>query len=231
MPRQPQPHPEFAPAKKQIILGLVVIFAIYFCNTYFIQTFTVARPRMAADLNGMALYAWSISIPSLAAAFVTLLFARWMYIFSYGLLTAVLAGIVFFSPETPLSMELPAATLAGLSLGAIPTVNTLVVQYVVPKRLLGVSLGAILFSITMGMAIAPAVLGSVMNVSYAAKLGATLPEELHRFADAGTMTARRSEGAFISEANDRSRSHVRRNGRRRETAFQKDGGSHPHLDG
>jgi len=73
MPQQPQPHPEFALARKQIILGLVVIFAIYFRNTYFIQTFTVAKPRMAADLNAMALYAWSISIPSLAAAFVTFL--------------------------------------------------------------------------------------------------------------------------------------------------------------
>ena len=461
MPQQPQPNPEFALAKKQIILGLVVIFAIYFCNTYFIQTFTIARPRMAADLNGMALYAWSISIPSLAAAFVTLLFAKlsdmygrrimllislafflvgtilsalsptfpiliwastisrvgsgglvpvcyallgdmyapaerskwvgllniprgifalfgptlggwfvdnlswrhlfwmgapliilcfllvpvgvpaaikkgvgkidtrgamlvaiassatilglsfagttypwmsiqvigllgigllfwifffraeedadepimdpqvfrnrtfltvavsgmlsffglmgitmyypiflqgvqgisvmrsgqiltpysvlvafigvptgfvlaktkrykWMYIFSYGLLTAVLTGIVFFSYETPLSMELLAATLAGLGLGAIPTVNTLVVQYVVPKRLLGVSLGAIFFSVTMGMAIAPAVLGSVMNVSYAAKLEATLPEELHQFADARTITALGDPKALLS---------------------------------
>ncbi len=461
MPQQPQLHPEFALAKKQIILGLVVIFAIYFCNTYFIQTFTVARPRMAADLNGMALYAWSISIPSLAAAFVTLLFAKlsdmygrrimllvslafflvgtilsalsptfplliwastilrvgsgglvpvcyavlgdmfapaerskwvgllniprgifalfgptlggwfvdnlswrhlfwmgvpliilsfllvpvgvpaaikkgagkidtrgailvaiassatilglsfagttypwmsvqvigllgigllfwvlffraegdadepimdpqvfrnrtfltiaisgmlsffglmgmtmyypiflqgvqgisvmrsgqiltpysvlvafigvptgfilaktkrykWMYIFSYGLLTAVLTGIVFFDSETTLSMEIMAAALAGLGLGAIPTVNTLVVQYVVPKRLLGVSLGAIFFSITMGMAIAPAVLGSVMNVSYAAKLEATLPEDLHQFADAGTIAALGDPKALLS---------------------------------
>ena len=123
---------------------------------------------------------------------------KWMYIFSYGLLTAVLTGIVFFSYETPLSMELLATTLAGLGLGAIPTVNTLVVQYVVPKRLLGVSLGAIFFSITMGMAIAPAVLGSVMNVSYAAKLKAALPGELHQFADAKTMTALGDPKALLS---------------------------------
>ncbi len=56
-------------------------------------------------------------------------------------------------------IELLSTTLVGLGLGAIPTVNTLVVQYIVPKRLLGVSLGAIFFSIQMGMAIAPAVLG------------------------------------------------------------------------
>jgi MFS family permease len=123
---------------------------------------------------------------------------KWMYIFSYGLLTVVLTGIIFFSSETPLFMELLAATLAGLGLGAIPTVNTLVVQYAVPKRLLGVSLGAIFFSITMGMAIAPAVLGSVMNVSYGAKLKATLPGELHQFADAKTMTALGDPKALLS---------------------------------
>ncbi len=461
MAQQSQPFPEFALSRRKIILGLVAIFAIYSCNTYFIQTLGVARPRMAADLNGMALYAWSISIPSLAAAFVTLLFAKfsdmygrrimllislafylagtmlsalsptfpiligastilrigsgglvpvcyavlgdmfapaerskwvgllniprgvfamvgptlggwfvdklswrhlfwmgapmivlcfllvpmgvpaetrraarkidtrgaalvaiassatilglsfagttypwtsvqvigllaigllfwilffraegkadepimdpqvfrnrtfltvalsgmmsffglmgmtmyypiflqgvqgisvmrsgqiltpysvlvafvgvptgfilaktkrykWMYIFSYGLLTVVLTGIAFSNSKTPLFMELLATTLAGLGLGAIPTVNTLVVQYAVPRRLLGVSLGAIFFSITMGMAIAPAVLGSIMNVSYAANLRATLPGELHQFADAETMTALGDPKALLS---------------------------------
>jgi MFS family permease len=461
MPQFSQQSSESAPAKKRIVLGLAAIFAIYFCSTYFIQTLTIARPRMAAELNGMTLYAWSISIPSLGAAFVTLLFAKfsdmygrrimllislafflagtvlsalsptfpmliwastisrigsgglvpvcyavlgdmfapaerskwvgllniprgifalfgptlggwfvdnlswrhlywmgvplivlcfllvpmgvpaaikkaahkidmrgailvaiassatilglsfagttypwlsvqvigllgigllfwifffraegdadepimdpqvfrnrtfltvavsgmmsffglmgmtmyfpiflqgvqgisamrsgqiltpynvlvafigvptgfilaktkrykWMYIFSYGLLTVVLTGITLLSSETPLLMEILAATLAGLGLGAIPTVNTLVVQYAVPKRLLGVSLGAIFFSITMGMAIAPAVLGSVMNVSYAEKLKVTLPVELHQFADARTMTAIGDPKALLS---------------------------------
>jgi MFS family permease len=123
---------------------------------------------------------------------------KWMYIFSYGLLTVVLTGITLLGSETPLLMEILAATLAGLGLGAIPTVNTLVAQYVVPKRLLGVSLGAIFFSITMGMAIAPAVLGSVMNVSYAEKLKVTLPVELHQFADARTMTALGDPKALLS---------------------------------
>jgi MFS family permease len=461
MPQPTQPSSEFALAKKQTILGLAVVFAIYFCSTYFVQTFTIARPRMAADLNGMALYAWLISIPSLGAAFVTLLFAKlsdmygrrimllislafflvgtilcalsptfpiliwasaisrigsgglvpvcyavlgdmfapaerskwvgllniprgifalfgptlggwfvdnlswrhlywlgvpiivlcfllipmgvpagtkktvgkidtrgclllavassttilglsfagttypwmsaqvigllgigllfwvlffraegnadepimdpqvfrnrtfltvavagmmsfvglmgitmyypiflqgvqgisatrsgqiltpynvlvafigvptgfilaktkrykWMYIFSYGLLTVVMTGIIFSSFKTPLYMELLATTLVGLGLGAIPTINTLVVQCLVPKRLLGVSLGAIFFSITMGMAIAPALLGSVMNVNYAAKLKATLPSELHQFADARTMATLGDSKALLS---------------------------------
>lgn len=114
---------------------------------------------------------------------------KWMYIASYGLLTVVTTGIIFFDAETPLYMGFLAATLSGLGLGAIPTVNTLVVQYAVPKRLLGVAMGAIFFSITMGMAISPAILGSVMNVSYGKKLEATLPPELRQFADKATLTA------------------------------------------
>ena len=53
--------------------------------------------------------------------------------------------------------------LAGLGLGTIPTLNTLVAQFAVPRRLLGVAIGAIFFFVMMGMAIAPAILGGVMN--------------------------------------------------------------------
>jgi MFS family permease len=123
---------------------------------------------------------------------------KWMYIASYGLLTIVTTGIIFFDAETPLYMGFLAATLSGLGLGAIPTVNTLVVQYAVPKRLLGVAMGAIFFSITMGMAISPAILGSVMNVSYGKKLEATLPAELRQFADKATLTALGDPKALLS---------------------------------
>ena len=91
-----------------------------------------------------------------------------------------------------------AATLAGFGLGAIPTINTLVVQWAVPKRLLGASMGAIFFSITMGMAIAPAVLGPVMNTAYANKLETTLPAGLHQFADKATITALSDPKALLS---------------------------------
>jgi len=125
---------------------------------------------------------------------------KWMYIMGYGLLTAVLFGIVFFDSSTPISIAILAATLAGLGLGTIPTINTLVVQWAVPKRLLGASMGAIFFSITMGMAIAPAVLGPVMNVAYAKKLEATLPNGLHKFADEATIAALGDPKALLSPA-------------------------------
>jgi MFS family permease len=114
---------------------------------------------------------------------------KWMYVAGYGLLTAVIFGIVFFDASTPVLFGFIAATLAGLGLGAIPTVNTLVVQYAVPKRLLGAAMGAIFFSITMGMAISPAILGTAMNMSYARTLESTLPAGLQQFADKATMTS------------------------------------------
>jgi MFS family permease len=123
---------------------------------------------------------------------------KWMYIASYGLLTAVMVGVIFLNSATPVYVTVIAATLAGLGLGAIPTVNTLVVQYAVPKRLLGVALGAIFFSITMGMAVAPAILGSVMNVSYAKTLQETLPGELHKIADEATINSLGDPKAVLS---------------------------------
>ncbi len=123
---------------------------------------------------------------------------KWMYIMGYGILTAVMFVIVFFGAETPVIYSILATTLAGLGLGTIPTINTLVVQYAVPKRLLGASMGAIFFSITMGMAISPAVLGTAMNMSYAKALDKTLPGELRQFADKETLASLGDPKALLS---------------------------------
>jgi MFS family permease len=61
---------------------------------FFIQTLGIARPRMAADLNGMALYSWSIAIPSSAAAFGTLLLGKFSDM--YGRRTMLLISMVLF---------------------------------------------------------------------------------------------------------------------------------------
>jgi MFS family permease len=123
---------------------------------------------------------------------------KWMYISGYGLLTAAMFGTVFFDSGTPVFMSVLAATLAGLGLGTIPTLNTLVVQWAVPKRLLGASMGALFFSITLGTAIAPAILGSAMNTTYAKKLETTLPSGLHQFADKTTIAALGDLKALLS---------------------------------
>ena len=63
-------------AKQTVALGLVAVFLITFLGSLLIYGFNIAMPMIAADLKGMALYSWAISLPALAAAFVTLLFGK-----------------------------------------------------------------------------------------------------------------------------------------------------------
>lgn len=88
---------------------------------------------------------------------------KWMYVAGYALLTAMMFVMWTFTKSTPLLLTIIVTALAGLGLGTIPTINTLVAQFAVPRRLLGVAIGAIFFFVMMGMAIAPAILGGVMN--------------------------------------------------------------------
>jgi hypothetical protein len=92
------------------------------------------------------------------------------------------------------------ALLAGLGYGVIPTINTVVVQNAVPKRLMGVAMGAIFFFLMMGTAISPAILGSTMNVSYTNALSKSLPEGLSDIVDEKTMKALDDPQVLLSES-------------------------------
>jgi MFS family permease len=111
---------------------------------------------------------------------------KWMYILGFSILTIDMFGAILFTSNTPVVFGFIATTLAGLGLGAIPTVNTVVVQNAVPKKLLGVAMGATFFCLMMGVAISPAILGSALNATYEKKLAATLPGDV---ADDATMTS------------------------------------------
>jgi hypothetical protein len=63
-------------SKKQIMWGLVAIFAVYGTVSFSVQTMIIARPKITADLDGLSLYAWSVSIPALVMALVTILFGK-----------------------------------------------------------------------------------------------------------------------------------------------------------
>ena len=89
MPQVQVQPTEFNYTKKQIVLGLVAAFLIYAVSFYYLQTMGVARPRMAAELNGMPLFSWLISIPGLAGALVTLLFSKFSDIYGRRLMLIV----------------------------------------------------------------------------------------------------------------------------------------------
>ena len=103
---------------------------------------------------------------------------KWLYLVSYGVLVAVMFGIIMLGQDSSQWLSVVAAALAGLGLGSLPPLNTMVVQTAVPQKLLGVAMGAFFFCLLIGVAISPAVLGSAMNSSYKAALTVSLPEEL-----------------------------------------------------
>jgi MFS family permease len=124
---------------------------------------------------------------------------KWMYVLGFGILTADMFAMILFKEQTPIHLSVVAATVAGIGLGAVPTINTLVVQNAVPKRLLGASMGALFFVILMGVAIAPALLGSAMNASYEKALNRFLPAELYNTADQETMSLLKDPRILLSQ--------------------------------
>jgi MFS family permease len=114
---------------------------------------------------------------------------KWMYVLGFGILAVDVFAMIFFTEQTPRLWSIVAVTVAGIGLGAVPTVNTMVVQNAVPRRLLGAAMGAMFFAILMGVAIAPALLGSAMNASYEKTLSSSLPPELNRIADKETLAS------------------------------------------
>jgi MFS family permease len=112
---------------------------------------------------------------------------KWIYIAGYSILTLATFGMVVFDRNTPFWLGVLVTALAGLGLGAIPTINTLVAQFAVPKRLLGVAVGAIFSFVFMGNAVAPAILGSAMNEKYARTLQSSLPPGLGEIVDEATL--------------------------------------------
>ena len=114
---------------------------------------------------------------------------KWMYVCGYALLTLVMFGLMAFNAQTAMGWGFVVTALAGIGLGAIPTINALVVQYAVPKRLLGVATGGLYFFVMMGRSVAPAILGSAMNSTYARSLEALLPPSLEQVVDKATLAS------------------------------------------
>ncbi len=88
---------------------------------------------------------------------------KWMYLISYPIVTLSLFAMWRFTASTPIWLYVLVTGVAGFGLGVIPTVNTLVAQFAVPRRLLGVAVGAIFFFQMVGIAVAPAILGLVQS--------------------------------------------------------------------
>jgi TolB protein len=83
---------------------------------------------------------------------------KWMYLIGYPIVTLSMFAMWRFTASTPIWLYVLITSVAGFGLGVVPTVNTLVAQFAVPRRLLGVAVGAIFFFQMIGIAVAPAIL-------------------------------------------------------------------------
>jgi MFS family permease len=125
---------------------------------------------------------------------------KWMLVCGYTIITGTTFIMFAFNAGTPIWLGILVTTLAGLGLGAIPTINTLVSQFAVPKKLLGVAVGAIFAFVFMGGAIAPAILGSAMNQTYSETLENSLPAELNRIVDEAALASLADPRVLLSKA-------------------------------
>ena len=69
-------NPQQSGKSRAVILGITTVFLTYFTYSYFFQILLAALPRITADLDGMHLYAWAVSIPNLGLAFSMLLVGK-----------------------------------------------------------------------------------------------------------------------------------------------------------
>lgn len=88
---------------------------------------------------------------------------KWMYIVSYAIVILCLFAMWRFTATTPIWVFVLVTTVSGLGLGAFLTINTLVAQFAVSRRLLGVAVGAMFFFQMLGLSVGPAILGIAQN--------------------------------------------------------------------
>ena len=124
---------------------------------------------------------------------------KWMLITGYTIITCTTFAMVAFNAGTPIWLGVLITAVTGFGLGSIPTINTLVSQFAVPKRSLGMAVGAIFAFVFMGNAIAPAILGSAMNQTYTKTLGESLPAELNQILDEEALASMANPRVLLSQ--------------------------------
>jgi len=128
------------------IFGLMAV-------TSYLPLFLQGVQGASATLSGQVAAPYGV-LSSFMAVPIGFLLARsgrykWMFIAGYGLLTVTLFGLTAYSASTPTWLAFAVTIAAGLGMGAIPTINTLVAQHALPKRLLGAATGGIYFFVML----------------------------------------------------------------------------------
>jgi MFS family permease len=168
------------------IAGFLSFFGMMSMNLYLPLLLQGIR-GISATMSGMIITPFSLLMAFIGVptGFIIARTKRYKFLFilGYAMVSAVMIGMIFFNQGTPIYFAWAATTLAGLGLGVIPTINTLLIQAAVPRRLMGSAMAVLFFSISIGMSMAPAVQGSAMNMKYTSTLKALLPSALANAAE------------------------------------------------
>jgi len=164
----------FATAAVAGLLSFFGTVAITGYSTFFVQDVMAVSPTISGSmLTPFSALVYFIGIPAGLVLAKTRRY-RGVLIFSYALVTLALLTMWRFTAATPIWVYVFVTALAGVGLGAIPTVNTVVVQFAVPKRLLGVAVGGLYFFQMIGISASPAILGFAQNSAAALEDGLKL---------------------------------------------------------
>ena len=144
MPQEQQSA--YAFSTRQKVLGLTAIFAVYGTLSFYVQTFTVARPKIVASLNGMDLYAQAASIPALAGAFITLIFGKFSDIYGRRIMLLisvilVTAGAILAAVSQTIHFLIAASVISSLGTGAMMPLVFAVVGDLFPPEKRGTWIG------------------------------------------------------------------------------------------
>ncbi len=146
--------------------GFLFFFGSLGIGTYspiFVQEVMGISPTISGSM--LTPYSMLIAFMGIPVGFIlakTGIYKR-LYIISYLIIFVGMIGTWGLKVNSPIWVYVAVTSVAGFGMGAIPTINTLVVQLAVPKRLLGVAVGALYFFQMVGISIAPTILGVVQN--------------------------------------------------------------------
>jgi MFS family permease len=144
------------------VAGLLSYFGIVAIQVYspiFVQEVMAVSPMVSGSMLTPFSTLFTVIVIPVGFLLARTKKYRRLYIIGYAIVTLALLVMWRFTASTPIWAFVLVTSIAGMSLGILPTINAVVAQFAVPKRLLGVAVGAIFFFQMIGIAVSPAILG------------------------------------------------------------------------
>lgn len=159
---------EYQFSKNQIMWGLVAIFSVYATVAFSMHTLGIAKPKITADLDGLSLYAWSVSIPSLVMALGTVIFSKFSDMYGRRImlmiaLFASLTGTILSAISPNFIFLIVAGTIAALGAGAMMPLVFAVVGDLFPPSKRGKWVGLLNIPLGFFTLIGPSLGGFVVD--------------------------------------------------------------------